>query len=1771
MDGMGNNYLGAEILMDFSKSIENVEKYSQSVEGLNSDLGRLEGRLEALKGFLNSTASTNTTNNLKANIEAQIKRAVMENGVVIESVGDKPFVIKKDVMASINRKIESELNSTLAKQAESIKLKLDPSAKNATTTTVGANHFDDFNNEVANMVKNQMAQFNRELKKMNVSGLSTEDLQGMSLTVGKDTVRSIIASVKREIKPILENPVVDTEGIQLKVTAADTKRITNSITSAISRKLAETGDAGLDIKGASLAGLNSTLAKIVNDQINTLNKNLSKMDLGTLNRPVQDLNDRTRALVADQIGMTREQLDKSNFRMTNAQIDTVHIQESFNKMGTAYNKRVTQMSNEMSKEVIEQIKRVSFDVMPGIQYELNDQLKSINNALMRKLRQQIDQQMKHIQAEIEAAGIGPTDLHRTNALRANFGPRTPGVGGRVSNTTNITNYNYNNGARQSSNVLQNPTPSSSYGDPYARRDAHFASMGFESAITNTLRHIAAGTMVGAPILAVYQAINSFKETQLEYLKIFQNYALKDNFKGPDGKPDYALAQSEVEKLMPDVKRMSNFYAIDYSTMSQVAAVSSRLTNSAEEAKQFMDYASMIYRLDNEGDIVNDIAPGLEAIMGQFGKSVWEMDEVVKAFAYATNVTKATTEELMAGLSRSGSTFNAAGIDVTTATMMMATAVQATGLSGADVGNMFKTLNTRLGMKSTRNKLEDDFGIDVYETDDRGRRVRRDGADILTDIANLVATKPVGIGDDLLDELLMSVAGGHQIGKVRAFIESMNTAGKAVTNPDTGETFSPINVLKMAEEARKQEMEDVLAMVQHSLDNPAISMDRAGVAVNTALTSILEEMAPTIESLADGIVNLSNFVQKNSDTIASLIGVLMNAAVGFAAVQGVKWVGGKTGFKTHQENAGVMDNIFGAPTTFGRGGTESNIRNLTTIMGDELSAITNKTNKSFGLVSAAMATPLLAPIFQELSDMDERRAKQVEEYNDDRRGGARVNSMGDLASLLQESRGYNNGDMGEDETRARGNQAVRAMAERAELRYMFSDSMRDAIQYLDTDLDNGQNKDKVQRTMGTFARMDLGDFDNFARFLEEDGQRNGTRLRNIQDLTDAYGRYSTMQRTVMDLNRQQNPQLEAINNSYAEINRQLNRQSSNRSFNDFLTTSRRNVTALSGSLMSLGKSIGSMGAQMAMFMAIGDVISGNISYGAMTETQRKESNVSMANKHNESFMEYYDTLTNKDSSFTDKLAAFLEPGTVGIYNGIVDMFTKGDAKTDITDFFKSMFQSKEALREMYGTDDLEKIRKETGMTTKQITDSVNKHLGLYDELQEAQEKSFYEEYNQFRNDQELQERRKQEAIDSRNAYTKQLLESGATGYTKGSVMESVEADLKKAKEEGSMEEIKALLNGVKTNSQAYYDILIGNLQKEIDTYDKYLSDIEASIAEREALLADIPKLDEEGNPSKEYKKIKEELEELRGVRDDVAKETEKARQQALLEQKKAKFDRFMSGFNERVSVASFNKYMDEFNRDMTTVSGSREEIERSKAINRNERAEIESRISELQANRGNDVNGVVADQIREWQKKLADNTKEMSQIMLNSLGVYQDKIDRTNAATELKMLQAQVASGITDSNDPALKAVRLGLLSEQQGTVNSQISELQKALADAGNFDPDYRDALEKQLVEYQKQSLQIQLEQLQEMKASRGTFNLPDGVRVMSQLDYVMGQGSHSQYTVQSGDTYVTVVMPNVTGTTSQATLNSIGQNLGQGINQGRTANMRGQISSNPGNYRVLT
>ena len=99
---------------------------------------------------------------------------------------------------------------------------------------------------------------------------------------------------------------------------------------------------------------------------------------------------------------------------------------------------------------------------------------------------------------------------------------------------------------------------------------------------------------------------------------------------------------------------------------------------------------------------------------------------------------------------------------------------------------------------------------------------------------------------------------------------------------------------------------------------------------------------------------------------------------------------------------------------------------------------------------------------------------------------------------------------------------------------------------------------------------------------------------------------------------------------------------------------------------------------------------------------------------------------------------------------------------------------------------------------------------------------------------------------------------------------------------------------------------------------------------------------------------------------------------------------------------------------------------------------------------------------------------------------------------------------------------------------------------------------------------QSQLTEEKLKNLSGGTFHLPDGVRALTELDYMASKSTHSNLSFQTGDMYVNITLPNVTSNMSSQEIASIGSTLGWSIAQGRNVQLRSQLSRNSYGYRIF-
>ncbi|MEC4031943.1 phage tail tape measure protein [Bacillus subtilis] len=1754
--GMG---IGADVVLEFHKSIANIQAFGEQMELLDARFGRLDQRIDAMKNSLSALstqASKSTGSNLRKQLEQELSNIVAANGAALSSIGTAPLRIRQDTVRNLFARVDAELNRAILKQIGNINVKIDPNY-NTGTIPIGKDEFDELNKEIARLVKIQVKNLVSSLRKNGGEMINKDHLSGLELDVSKETVKHILLSIKEQLKPLLLNPDVDIDGQTLKISQRDISQMVSKIKDKVKESL------NFNFEGVvkkdnkvedEILRTTKRIDNVVENYAKSMRSGIERIDPRTVEVPMKTLSKRLQQYIADDLKVSPAELNKTLGTIDTGSARSYELQRQFGSLERTINSKITSGTSKLMSQLKQSVRAVEIEPSDSIKHYLIHEINKLNNDIVKKIRESIDKQFEYMRSEIGSVTAEPRAINRNGRLRS---MSNSGSGGNVYNNTVINN----------NSTKKDSAPT--YSDPYARRDDHFNNFGLEGAVTNTVRHIVAGSMVGAPMMAMYQAVETFRTSQEEQLKIMQNMSLKDAYTNSNGQTDWGSVDTDLKEMMGDVKQMSNFYALDYGKMSQVAAVASRLTEDKEEAKMFTDQAAKIYRLDNESDLVGTIAPGLEAIMAQFKLSVWELNDVVSAFAVATNKTKSTSDEVMKAMTRSGSALNASGVSADQAVALNAIAIQRSGQTGEVVGNMFKTLASRVTLPTVVDDLKGK-GIDVYKTNDLGLKERRSLIDILKDTAKV--TNGGRTGEDEIAKIMLDEGGGYHYSKIMSFLDDMNAMG-------TGD-LNFFNMMKQIEDFQKNP-DKLATMLSKTMDAPTVNMERAGISMNNALTSILEEMSPEIQMLSKNITNLAHGLEDNAETIANVIGVLTNALIGFGAMYGVKKLGQWGKYDEHKTNAEMRRNYFGETGLSGRqkyGATRFMDEYILDKSDTGKKASQNMSDRKF--FNAAMKNDTLRPYFEELANLDRDRQREIRQYVKD---NGRAGNVTDLLSIMDESRGYrqNKPGMTVDEVHRRSSfNATNLMNSRAleavfdrEFAAELVNSLQDRNKF-----DNLGSKDR--NTAGKLADMDDNKRKDFESFLNENYRGTGKAIKDMDELNQAMQKYEERTRRNASATRQGTESYRDLSRAVRDVGNEAERASRNRmdSFLNLLDSIPDRARGAGGAIMGIARNIGSFAKQLGVALAVGDVI-GEVSQNSLLTDGQKDIR-DYRNSKNDAAKEYasYEKGGGWWGEFTS-LQQFSK-GIMLDWNQLKDMFLGNTSVgRDDVENFKGEFEG--WMKEKYGTSDWKKAVNKANeeakakdkyadpVTLDDLTKNYLDESGSNNKLQKMEEKEFIKQYKEYAISEAEQAERKRKAEEARKAWENQMYDDGQLQWFSVDQMKTrIEERVQDVQSQNSLTQMSALLNGMKSDSEEYLQIRLEAIRKERKAYQEEIDALNQFVKEREEALRELQSKGK-GKGSKEYTSAKDALDEAKSKQKEVNKEFEPKMKELALEEQRTKVDGYLTIMQNNVSRSSAQKqYMDTLN-SISMNTDTPQFYDAQIGNNQSLISSLQSELSNLEAQNMADPDNKLGDAMQSLRQQIASAQLEVKNLRLQRLQAWKNPFNNSMDDMEIKYMQERVNLGPGVSDDSFLaRDLRIRELQERKSLVDKTLAQRRADLGNYSKGSSEYEQVM-KDIRDLTKQSLQAQLGIHQELKSQMGgTFNLPDGVSAMSQYDYMARKGSHSNFTVQSGDMYVNITLPNVTDKTGSKQLSDLGRSLGRGLADGRSQALRTQLNSGPLGYR---
>lgn len=1793
----GNEQLRTDILVSFEESIRNVHEYANAMQGLDSSIGNLENRLDSMKASMsafNKTATMGSNNQLRADLERQVEAAIRAKGVVVESLGTEKIHIKGETMSKMMESVERQVNKQVAQMARNINFQLDPTTSKG--ATLGNDVFAKLNKDVARLVRTQVSNMVDTVKAEGGNMISAESLEGMKLDIGKSTVRAIMSKVKAEIIPILMNPDVPVEGMSFNFTAKDFE--------ALSRKIKAKIKAAMDV---DLSGLDKVQASAPNDLVIRLTRQVDKVlaryvaglssqlngiNLADVQVPIQNVSKSLRKYIARDMNVTVQQLESTFASLSLGETQAYEVKRQFERLDKVMNRKINGGLKAEIDELVKQVNSVNITPSEKLQFHVINQMNKLNNAIVKKVREQVDIQVNALLADIEKSSATPKPLNR----------------GRKINTAT------GQAARAATNVrggsTQQPLPAPYHARPqynntgtfgtdrFAQRDQHMNRFGLSGALTNTFRHVIAGGLIGLPMMKLYQSMETYQNNNMENMKMFNNLLFKQEYeqKNEDGtvSMDFTQVQKSVDALRPHIQGYAQLYGQDYSDMYQIAGIGSRTLENEYEIRKFMDLVGQASIMDGEGDPVSVIAPGLESIMKQFKMSVAEMDTVIKAMAVTANKTNATTEDIINGLQKSAAVFQQAGVSAELATMLTGTTVQYSGQSGSSVGNFYTTFLARMKSEDSVDKLRQ-MGIETYEKDRFGRNVARDTDDIIMELAH-------GYGDldddKFKEELIQALFGKRQMGKGIPALENFDKIMESVSKY---ESFTD---------------EDFKKMMANNTQTAAVVQERAGVAIDVALTSAIEELTPEITKVAGVVADLAGNISANSHLVADLIKSLASIGIGYMTFKGMKSFAQNSSMARESQNYIRRTNLLGQSGEYGMPGWLSKLTGVEKVNVKQfnktgsLSALAGLINPELlnmggmnaKMFDAAFRNTDLAPYMQKLAGMDADGIANMKQYINHNKQ-LPVNNIADLLYAMEQSQGWRAPKaLTPAEMQGRANAHINNRGMANLMGEEFSKSLLAGIKDTESFTQMTNKNPMFGNVLGSLANMDDASFAAFTQHAQS--MMGGQSINDIETLDKVMTSFNQTQVAQNQNIRKASPLYKQWNKAITGISEKLNGSAFGRGLKN-LTGSLSNIPSLAkgavAGLAAMGLQIVAFAGQMLLMQSLGEGVQ-KVAYNLTASDEQKNLDTAQFE---------YDALTKNsrnafktynEGGWGTKTWMNLKLG----WDGMVDFLNgSGNDKFDSADMITQLMDMQAFIKENYSgldgySDEMldhgylyrnqggaEGYSKDMQATLESVGKSIDDLVydmatsggdnSLASKLENAKWENYQKEAEKTR-----QETAFHEAMEEsrRRAEAARLADGDDLTFADISP-EQMKSRINEAMEginaQATLAQYTALLEGHTSDSEQYFQARRTQVEEmkevykqELDLVDKVISDLEQTIAdftpeERWKTDAETGEfvLDESGNKidSDLYTNTVKKLEVAQARSEDDYKEIRADLAKTELMGRQLDYDWYVKRAMNEVSKASQDSTLENALNAVKYDRQSDDYFDATKDALAEELRLMREQLAVMQAvELTGDIGENQQKQIKALQTAIAGKELALKDNAISSMAAGRSELAEFEDEQSLEYLKAKYLAGGNDES-PMLRALRLQQAQAFTREIEGQIGELQDQLASTS--DAEVKDRIQDEIRDLQKQQLSTQIAMLDEMKGATGTFNMPDGAHVMTYYEHMTRNNSHQSYTVQGGDVQVSITLPNVNGETSTAQLERIGRSIGQGLYDSNVGNLRQQMLAN--------
>lgn len=860
-----------------TKIVESLKQFSTKINELSSKLNLSD--VEAEMGKVDTTIADKVKTTLRE-MAKQVKQlsgnTPLDTGTFTESFDKMMSTVAKDVNTALNnymRQVNSSMTDAISLSAGSLNVMKD---------------FSSLSEKIQQKVNEQLGVLDSEVK---ITGVNSKVLSSINMQTNFERIRTAYSTTVN------------------KSLTADTKEFVAQI-----KDLKPSGSATLS--STTLSSFESLISKFNDTLQKSLALDMEEIDsqlsselnfTGMLNvREFASLPKAIQQVIARQLGVAAE--DIQSLGVGSTQLTGASLQNSIEKLRSTFQQGIRNAMNSDVNSLKTTIKSIDMTTDSSLPDLIISKMNELNRAVVAKIRESVNAQVNFIRDSIVAVvpknySVSMANLQnlmsQVSMLKTAGNSRTgsstlaqavaaqSGVPTSLENAlplaymsnaelakaytgTPSSNYQLYSDikAMNTAVISEAPTPQFVRGDRQLgvlnpQEELLMGHKTLEGSAIGMGRNLLAFSLMGLPFTAGYAAYNDYNQYQAALTKVQQNLGLNQN-------RNQALVNAK--QVLDYTQQQAVAMATNPQQAYQAVMLATRRYKNVNLANQFTSQIMQLNTADNVDYTTGSKA--YEAFLAAYGQTPQTANYYARMVTAAAHSSQATGTDISQALEQSASIARPMQLTPAQLTAMIAATITNTGQTGYRIGQFMKALPSRLTNSSALKALNA-VGINALNT--------TTGAQMsAVQLFQAIADKLPTLNKASQTVLLQKVFGTYHIAQAEGLLQAFQpqTKAQAAADAKAGIIRTFPSLLSHIQNFSQADQNKVLAEKTNSYTG-AIQQARSTFAYMS--NTLLNELEPSIVSIAHSISGVFKFIADNSNSVVAILGQIPSLLASFTVM------------------------------------------------------------------------------------------------------------------------------------------------------------------------------------------------------------------------------------------------------------------------------------------------------------------------------------------------------------------------------------------------------------------------------------------------------------------------------------------------------------------------------------------------------------------------------------------------------------------------------------------------------------------------------------------------------------------------------------------------------------------------------------------------------------------------------------------------------------------------------------------------------------------------